>query len=121
VSDRSLAKPEHLRDVPSSRREWLVQRVWAIVSLALGVISFVVVAATQDQLWTTPDARISVPGFAATAAAAIVSLARRERGHALWLAGLGFATAAVVLGWFMMFAIVIGVTLLLMLILSTVM
>lgn len=121
MSDRPLAKPDHLRDVPSSRGEWLAQRVWALVSLALGVIAFIVVAATQDQLWATPDWRISVPGFAATVLAAIVSLVRRERGHTLWLAGLGFAAAAVVLGWFMVFAIVIGATLLLMLILSTVM
>lgn len=121
MSDRPLPKPDHLRDVPSSRREWLAQRPWALISLALGVIAFVVVAAAQEQMWSTPDWRISVPGFAASALAALVSLARRERGHALWLVGLGFAGAALVLGWFLMFAIVIGATLLLMLILSTVM
>jgi len=116
-----LAKPEHLRDVPSSRRAWLAQRPAALASLALGILSFVVVAATQTQLWSTPDWRISVPGFALAASASLVSLWRRERGHALWLVGVGFAGAALVLGWFMMFAIVIGATLLLMLILSTVM
>ena len=85
------------------------------------LIAFIVVAVTQRELWSTPDWRISVPGFAATAVASLVSLARRERAHALWLVGLGLAAAALVLGWFMMLAIVIGATAILMLILHTVM
>ncbi|HEY5925410.1 MAG TPA: hypothetical protein VIV11_27185 [Kofleriaceae bacterium] len=121
MTERPLPKPEHLRDVPSSRKEWLAQRPWALVALALGLISFIVVATSQDQMWATPDWRISCPGFALTAIAALVSLAKRERGHVLWLVGLGLAGAALVLGWFVMLAIVIGVTLVLMLILSTVM
>ena len=121
VADAPLQKPEHLRDVPSTRGEWLAKRPAALAALALGVIAFVVVTVAQEQLWATPDWRISVPGFAATAIASLVSLARRERGHVLWLVGLGFAAASLVLGWFMMFAIVIGVTLVLMLILQTVM
>ena len=119
--DKPLAKPEHLRDVPTSRAQWLAKRPFALASLALGIITFIVVTVTQEQMWTTPDWRISVPGFAATAIASLVSIARREKGHALWLVGVGLAGAALVLGWFMMFAIVIGVTLALMLILQTVM
>ena len=116
-----MAKPEHLRDVPMSRGAWLAQRPAALASLGLGVLSFIVVAATQTQLWSTPDWRISVPGFALAAGASLMSLWRHERGHALWLAGVGFAGAALVLGWFFMLALVIGATLLLMVILSTVM
>jgi hypothetical protein len=100
---------------------WLAQRPAAAASLVLGVLSFVVVASTQQPFWSTPDWRISVPGFALTAIAALISLARRERGPSLWAIGVGMAGAALVLGWFMMLAIVIGVTLLLMVILSTVM
>jgi hypothetical protein len=95
--------------------------VAGIVALALGAVAFAVVAATQDHFWATPDWRVSVPGFAATAAAAAVSLVRRERAHAWWLGGLGLAGAALVLGWFMMLAIVIGVTALLIAILHHVM
>ena len=63
-----------------------------------------------------------MPGFAATAIAAVVSLARRERGAtALWLVGLGLAAAALVLGWFLMLAIVIGATAIVILILHAVM
>jgi hypothetical protein len=121
VDDRPLTKPAHLSDVPSTRGEWLAQRPAGIVALVLGVIAFVVVAVTQTHLWSTPDWHISVPAFAVTAIASLVSIARRERAHPLWLVGLGFAAAALVLGWFLMFAIVIGATAILMLILHTVM
>ena len=53
--------------------------------------------------------------------AALISLFRREHGPGFWALGIGFAGAALVLGWFMMLAIVIGATFLLMVILSTVM
>ena len=121
ADEKALAKPEHLRDVPMSRAQWLAKRPFALASLGLGIIAFIVVTVTQEQMWTTPDWRISVPGFAATAVASLVSIARSEKGHALWLVGVGLAGAALVLGWFMMFAIVIGVTLVLMLLLQTVM
>jgi hypothetical protein len=121
VDDRGLAKPEHLRDVPSSRRKWLAQRPFALASCALGLISFIVVVVTQQQVWSTPDWRISVPGFALAAIAALISLVRREHGPGFWALGIGFAGAAIVLGWFLMLAIVIAATFLLMVILSTVM
>jgi hypothetical protein len=53
--------------------------------------------------------------------AAFVSLRRREGAHWLWIVGLGIAAAATVLGWFLMFAIVIGATAILMLILNVLM
>ena len=99
-----------------------MQRPFALAAFALGLISFIVVAISQQgALWSTPDWRISAPGFAVTAIAALISLARREHGPGFWALGIGMAGAALVLGWFMMLAIVIAVTLLLMVILSTVM
>ena len=121
MDERALSKPEHLRHVPSSRRKWLAQRPFALASCALGLLSFIVVAVTQQRLWSTPDWRISVPCFAVTAIAALVSIVRREHGPGFWALGLGFAGAALVLGWFLMLALVIGATFLLMVILSTVM
>jgi hypothetical protein len=104
-----------------SRRRWIKQRPFALLAFALGLASFIVVAVSQTQFWSTPDWRISVPCFAVTAIASLVSLARREHGPGFWALGVGMAGAALVLGWFMMLAVVIAVTLLLMLILSTVM
>jgi len=116
-----LAKPEHLRDVPTSGSAWLARRPAGLAALVLGILAFAVVAVVQDPLWSTPDWRVTVPGFVLTALAATASIVRRERAHALWLVGLGAAAAALVLGWFFLLAIVIGATALVMLILHSVM
>lgn len=115
-----LTKPEHLRPAEPSR-SWLAQRPAGVVAVVLGLASFVVCAVAQTAAWATPDPRLSVPGLAVTAIAAVASIARRERPAALWLVGLGLATAAVVLGWFLMLAIVLGATVALILILHAVM
>ena len=121
MSDGSLSKPDHLRDVPSSSGEWIVKHAGGLAALVLGVISFAVVAIVQEPLWTTPDWQLSAPGGVATSIAAFVSLRRREGAYWLWIVGLGIAAAATVLGWFLMFAIVIGATAILMLILNVLM
>lgn len=101
---------------------WLGQRKAAALALALGVASFVVVAIAAGELSSTPDPRLTVPGFAATAIAAIASVVRREpRGYWLWALGLGLAAATLVLGWFLMLAIVVGATAIVILILHAVM
>jgi hypothetical protein len=117
VDHRPLSKPDHL-DKPS--KEWLGQHTAGVIALALGVIAFIAVMVSQDQIWSTPDWRISVPGFVLTGIAAIFSIARREKASAFWLVGLGLAAAGLVLGWFLMLAIVIGATAVLILILHSV-
>ena len=109
-----MEKPDHLRSARPSRPA-------AVAALVLGVVAFAVCAITQQGLWSTPDWRISVPAFALTAFAAIASLARREKAYAFWIVGLCLAAAAVVLGWFLMVAIVIAVAAVLILILHSVM
>jgi len=110
-------RPDHLR----TDGDWLARHIAGAVALGLGVLAFIVVAVTQDQLWTTPDPRISVPAFALTAVAAIASIARRERAYPLWLLGLGLAAAALVLGWFLMLVVIVAATAVLILILHSVM
>ena len=115
MADAPLEKPAHLRPADPSATGWLAQRPAALAAGVLGLLAFIVVAISQGQLWSTPDWRISVPGFVLTAAAACVSVARREvRAYPLWLVGIGLAGAALVLGWFLMLAIVIGATAILM-------
>jgi hypothetical protein len=122
VDEAPLTKPAHLRPADTSSSAWLVQRPAALLAAGLGLLAFIVVAVSQAELWSTPDWRISVPGFVLTAAAAGASIARRERGaYPLWLIGLGLAAAALVLGWFLMLAIVIGATAVLIVILHAVM
>lgn len=121
MNDPILTKPAHLRPVDPRAGTWLAQRPAGLAAAVLGLLAFVVVAISQAELWATPDWRITVPGFVVTAIAAGVSIARRERGaYPLWLIGIGLAAAALVLGWFLLFAIVIGATAVVMVILHAV-
>jgi hypothetical protein len=107
VPDHPLAKPEHLRDV---RGDWLARHAAGVAALALGALALVAVLIAQDRLFADPDWRIAVPGFAATTIAAAISLARRERAYMLWPIGLGLAACALLVGWVVMLAIVVGAT-----------
>jgi hypothetical protein len=114
-----LVKPDHLSGpVP---HEWLAKHAAGALALALGALAFIVVAISQEQMWATPDWRISVPGFVLTGAAAVAAMVRKEHSSTYWLVGLGLAGAALVLGWVLMLAIVLGATLVLILILHSVM
>lgn len=121
MDDRPLAKPAHLRDVPTSPKEWLARRPIGLAALVLGVLAFAVATISNEPMWSTPDWRITVPGFVLTAIASVASIARKERAWGLWLVGIGLAGASLVLGWFFLVAIVIGATAVVMLILNSVM
>ncbi|CAN5174624.1 hypothetical protein BH11MYX1_BH11MYX1_23350 [soil metagenome] len=116
-----LVKPDHFGPGHPGKGEWFANHAAGALALVLGTLAFIVVAVTQDQLWATPDWRISVPAFAITAVAALVAIARKERSSTCWLLGLGIAGAALVLGWFLMLAVIIGATAVLILILHAVM
>jgi hypothetical protein len=100
------------------RPHWLATHPAGLAALALGVAGFAVVALTADRLWATPDWRLTVPILVATAAAAAASLVRREGAPAVPLLGVGLAAAATVLGWFLITAIVVAATVIVMLLLS---
>jgi len=114
-------KPEHLRPVDPSAGAWLASRPAALVACVLGLLSFIAVAVGQGELWATPPWYLWAPGLALTVIATAVSVGRRERGHGLWLIGLGIAAAATVLGWFVLISIVVIATAVLMVILHALM
>jgi hypothetical protein len=116
-------RPDHLRATEDdSALAWLARRKAATAAAALGVLAFLVVAIAQPDLSGTADWRLSMPGFAATVIASIVSIVRREpKGYVLWAIGLGLAAAAIVFGWFLMVAIIIAAAALLIVILHAVM
>jgi hypothetical protein len=114
-----LTKPDHLDG--QIRHEWLIKHAAGVAALVLGALAFIVVAISQDQMWAQPDWRISVPAFALTAVAALAAIYRKEHSSTYWLLGLGLAGAALVLGWILMLAIIIGATALLILIFHSVM
>jgi len=114
----TLEKPAHLA-VPGP---WLATRKLAFAALVLGALSFIVVAVAHPNVAALPDWKLSVPGFVLALAASIGSLMRREpQGYWLWAIGLGLAGAAIVLGWFLLLAIVIAATAIVILILHGVM
>ena len=112
----------HLQPADGGGGSWLGRRKAAAAALALGALSFLIAALAQGELSSMPDWRLTVPGFVATAAAAAVSIARREpRAYWLWGLGVALAGAAIVLGWFLMVGIVVAVTAIVILILHAVM
>ncbi|MEZ4365455.1 MAG: hypothetical protein R2939_04095 [Kofleriaceae bacterium] len=113
-------RPE-MRPEASPGAPWLAAHAAGLIALALGVVGFLVVALTQGEFWEMPDWRLTVPVLVATVAAAAVSFVRREKTIALPLLGVGLAASAVVLGWFLVMGIVVGVTALIILVLSAVM
>jgi hypothetical protein len=116
-----VEKPSHLAPADPSAGSWLASRPAALAAGVLGLVAFIVVAIASGELGATPDWRISVPGFALTAIASIASIARKEHGgYKIWLIGLGLAAASLVLGWFLMVAIVIGVAVVAVLILHAI-
>ena len=119
MDERPLPKPDHLAG--PLRHEWKATHAAGIVTLVLGVVTLIVTLIAQHQLWSTPDWRITVPGFALTLVAALLAIVRKEKSSTYWLLGLGLAGSALVLGWVMMLAIILGVMLALILILHSVM
>lgn len=105
VDDRSL-RPAG----PPSRtpRDWLVAHVAGLVALLIGATSFAIAAIRQDELWATPDHRVTIPLFAAALVAGILAFVRREPSRLLPLGGVALAGVAVALGW----VIVVGAILL---------
>lgn len=114
---------------PSLRREtaragevpWALAHLAGLIALGIGALGFLVVALSQDRIWATPDWRIAVPFLGASIVAAVASISRREGTWALPLAGVGLAAAALVLGWFVITAIVVVATVVVILILHSVM
>lgn len=102
-----MDRPAHLR--PAHTDGPLGPRPAALLAFALGIVAFALVAVFSGQLSATPDWRVSLPGFAATSLAAVISVVRRERGGR-WLAlgGVALAAASLVYGWFVVVAIVIA-------------
>jgi hypothetical protein len=118
-----LEKPDHLRPVEDdgSFGAWLAKRKFAGLAGLLGVLSFLAVAISTTD-WEHPDWRVGVSGFALTAIASILSLVRREpKGYWVWALGLALAGLSIVIGWFLMMAVIVAGALILILLLNALM
>jgi len=116
----SLERPDHLR--PGDEESIFARRTFATLAAAMGALAFCVVAVLHHQLNSTPDWKISLPGFALTVIISILSITRREpKGYFLFGVGILLAGASVFLGWFLMLAIVIVAAVIVVLILHAIM
>jgi hypothetical protein len=106
---------------PAPLGPWIAHHTFGLLALVAGAIAFLVVALRQDQLWSSPDWRLTVPFFIGTLVLAVISIARRERAVILPLVGLALTAVAIVLGWFLVMAIIIAVTVVIIVILHAVM
>ncbi len=100
---------------------WLGKNWAGLSALVIGAVGFMVAFMIQDPLWSAPDRRLTVPVLVVTLVAAVLSLARREGSKILPVAGLALAACAMVLGWFLVMATIVGITAILILIISLVM
>lgn len=111
----SRLKPEAMAGPDAN---WFANHAVGLITLLVGVVGFIIVAVNQEQFWDQPDWRLTAPFLAATIAGAVVSIAKKEGAVALPLLGVGAAGAAMVLGFFLIFAAVLVGTALVILILS---
>jgi hypothetical protein len=114
-------KPDHLEPAPLPVRVWLSRHAAAAATLALGALAFVMATVAREGAWAASDLRVALPGLAAAAIAAAVSLARRERAWWLVAAGLALALAGLVVAYLIVVAIVVAAAAVLILILHAVM
>jgi|SRR5688500_14724929 hypothetical protein len=106
---------------PGPDHNWFKHHAMGLVTLLIGVVGFAVVALSQQEFWAQPDHRISVPFLVAAVAAGVVSFARREGARYLPLLGIGLAASAMVLGFVVVFGVVVALTAVVIFILSGVM
>lgn len=104
--DRGSLRPAGAR--PMTPREWLARHVLGLIAIAIGATSFAIAAIRQDQLWATPDHRVTIPMFVAALVVGVISFVRQEPSKLLPLCGVALAAIAVALGW----VIVVGAILL---------
>ena len=100
---------------------WAIRHLAGLIALGIGGLGLLVVGLVQDPFWATSDWRISTPFLVAATIAAAISLIRREGAWALPLCGVALALATLFLGGFLITAIVVLATVLVIIILHAVM
>ena len=106
---------------PEPAAQWLARNATGLAALIVGAVGFVVTFMVQDPLWSMPDHRLTIPFFGLALVLAVVSVARRESTLVLPVAGVALAALAMVLGWFLVMAMIIAVAAIVILIMSMVM
>ena len=80
-------------------RDWLIRHALGLVAIVIGATSFTIAAVRQDELWATPDHRVTVPLFVLALVVGVVAFVRQEPSRLLPLVGVALAGVTVALGW----------------------
>lgn len=119
--DPSLRPATAAGSAPEPAAQWLAHHAFGLAALVVGAIGFVVTFMVQDPLWSMPDHRLTVPFFGLALVLGVVSVARKEGTLVLAVSGVALAALAMVLGWFLVMALIVGVAAIVILIMSMVM
>ena len=119
--DPSLRPATAAGSAPEPAAQWLAHHAFGLAALVVGAIGFVVTFMVQDPLWSMPDHRLTVPFFGLALVLGVVSVARKEGALVLAVSGVALAALAMVLGWFLVMALIVGVAAIVILIMSMVM
>jgi hypothetical protein len=108
------------RSAAPGRRPWFLAHAASILSLSVGFAALIAGYWLQfhdrRDITQIPDLRVMLPLFGVTAAAGILALVRREPRPALPVMAIAFASAALVLGWFLLVLAVAAATVVVLLI-----
>jgi hypothetical protein len=92
---------------------WYVRHAAGIIAIVVGFVGLVAAYWLQfgpdHAITQVPDLRVTIPFLVVTVASGTVALVRGERMRGLPIAGMAMATAATVLGWFILVAAVAAV------------
>ena len=91
-------------------RTWLIAHALGLIAIVIGAASFTIAAVRQDELWATPDHRVTVPLFVLALVVGVVAFVRQEPSRLLPLVGVALAGVAVALGWVMVVAAILVAT-----------
>ncbi len=119
--DPSLRPAIAAATAPEPAGQWLAHNAAGLAARVVGAVGFVVSCMVQDPMWSMPDHRLTVPFFGLALVLGVVSVARRERALVLPIAGVALAALAMVLGWFLVMAMIVAVAAIVILIMSMVM
>lgn len=119
-----MSKLERQATVPRSE-SWTRRYLFGVVCIVIGVIAVGVTAwvhfGGDGAVTDTPDVRVTVPMLILAMAAGIGSVVRRERKLVLPILGVGLAAGATIIGWTLVLATIVAITIGVILMLSELM
>ena len=114
-----------LRPETTAPKSWAARHAVGLATAAVGALSIAVTSIVHfghgQRLSVLPPLRLTIPFVVVAVGLAAYSLVRREGAWWLPLIGVALSTCAIALGWVVALAVIIGVTVLVIVVMSQVM